>query len=699
MGRFPVDKIRNIVFLSGSDTGKTSIGEAILFITGATDKLGKTRDKSSFLDFEEEEIEKGISIGTAIASVEWKGWRCNFIDTPGVSAFIFDTLNSMRVAEAGVFVFSACDSIKVETERLWKSGEEHALPSLIFINKLDREHADFMNTLSAIEKSLGIKVLPVCFPIGRGAEFKGIVDLVNDKAVYYNENTKKETEANIPAEIAPALEEYRKKIAESAAEQDDATLEKYLNGQSVSKDEVLKNLRKGILARRIFPVFCGSAGRLAGITTLLNLLPEFTKSPLEKGDISGKDPSNGNNISRKLSSDEPFSAWVFKTIIDPFAGKISYVRVFSGILNSDTQVLNSSRNIKERIGPVYLLKGKKQEHKDSCEAGDIVAFVKLKETATGDTLCNEKSPVLYKGIDIPRPIISFAIKPKTKADDDRLTTAISKLLEEDPILHVQRDQQTKEIILAGISQAQIEIAVAKLKRKFNTDVEIAAPKVPYKETVKGKSRVQGRYKKQSGGRGQYGDCWLEVDPLPRGKGYEFVDKIVGGVIPRQFIPSVEKGVKEAITEGVLAFYPVEDIRVSLVDGSYHVVDSSDIAFKIAGAMALRKALQQANPVLLEPIMSMEIVVPDDYVGDVIGDLNSRRGKILGVEASNSYQMIKAYAPMSEVLMYAADLRSLSQGKGSFTMEFHSYNEVPAHISSKIIETRKKERVEGEIKEE
>lgn len=689
MALVAIEKLRNVLLLSGSNMGKTTLGESILFLTGNGDKSGKSGDKSSHLAIEEEKIERRVSLGVSVASVDWKGYKYNFLDTPGVSEFHFDTKNAVRIADSALFVASAADNFRIDSIRLWKYAEECALPVAIFVNKLDRENSDVSNSIAMIEKELGIKPSVLQIPIGRESKFRGVVDLLTRKAFIYGENPKKETETEIPPEMKEQVEEYRKKLIESLAEVDDTTLEKYLNGETLTGDELLGNLRKGTLSRKIFPLFCGSAHTMVGLTLLLDMLSAVLPSPADLHDVKGAEPTNGNEISRKHSRDESFSAWVFRTIIDPFVGKISYARIFSGTLNSDTQVLNSTKNVKEKIGAIYLVKGKKQEQKDSCGAGEIVAFTKLKETSTGDTLCAEKSPITFKFMSIPNPVLSFSIKPKTKADEDKLASSIAKVLEEDPSLQIQRDQQTKETILSGLSQDQIEFAVKKLKRKFSTDVEVTLPKVPYKETIKGKNRVQGKYKKQSGGRGQYGDCWLEVEPLPRGKGYEFLDKIVGGVIPRQFIPSVEKGVKEAIQEGVLARYPVIDIRVSLVDGSYHVVDSSDIAFKIAGAMALRKALQGAKPVLLEPIMTMVVTVPEQCVGDIIGDLNSRRGKILGVDGG-SEQVVKVHVPLAEVLIYAQDLKSITQGRGSFSMEFYTYSEVPTQIAEKIIQSRKQE---------
>jgi elongation factor G len=693
MALISIEKLRNVLLLSGSNTGKTALGESILFLTGNGDKPGKPGDKSSQLAIEEEEIERRATLGVSIASVDWKGYRFNFLDTPGVSAFHFDTKNALRIADSALFVVSAVDNLRIDSTRLWRSAEESALPVIFFVNKLDRENASLPDTIAVIEKELGIKPLVLHLPIGKESKFRGVVDLLTQKAFIYGENPRKENETEIPSEVKEESEEYRKKLIESLAEVDDATLEKYLNGETLTDDELLGNLKKGILNRKLFPLFCGSAQTIVGLTLLLDMLSIILPPPSELHDVKGISPADGSEILRKQSREEAFSAWVFRTIIDPFVGKISYARIFSGTLNSDTQVLNSTKNLKEKIGTIYLVKGKKQEQKDSCGAGEIVAFTKLKETSTGDTLCAEKSPVVFKFMSIPNPVLSFSIKPKTKADEDKLAGSVAKILEEDPSLQIQRDQQTKETVLSGCSQDQIEFAVKKLKRKFATDVEIALPKVPYKETIKGKSRVQGKYKKQSGGRGQYGDCWLEVEPLPRGKGYEFIDKIVGGVIPRQFIPSVEKGVKEAIQKGVLAGYPVIDIRISLVDGSYHVVDSSDIAFKIAGAMALRKALQEAKPVLLEPIMSIEVTVPEDCVGDIIGDLNSRRGKILGVDGGGSEQIVRAHVPLAEVLMYAQDLKSITQGRGSFSMEFYTYNEVPAQLAEKIIQSHKQELAE------
>ncbi len=686
-----VEATRNVVLASCSGVGKTSLAEALLFFAGATESLGLVDKGTSILDSEAEEVEKKITMNTRAASLSWKSYRITLVDTPGYSIFLADSRNSLRAVDGAIFVISALSELRVEAQRVWEFLRERNLPTLIFVNKMDRERADMSAALEDLNKTLGVKAIPAALPIGRESSLQGTIDLISRKASMEGSGKAKETE--IPKGEMENTDKARNALIEAIAETDDALLEKYLDGASLSQEEISQTFKRAVLQGKIFPAYCGSAIKGVGLHQILTAMTELLPSPAEAGKVTGKNPVSQELIERKPTPQEPFSAWVFKTFVDPFAGKINLLRVYSGSLNSDSTVYNSSKEVKERIAQIYQMKGKKQEVKGFAQAGDIVAVMKLKDTLSGDALCDEKAPIIFDGFWCPLPIISCAVTPRGKTDEDKIAANLTRLLEEDPTLELKRDQQTKEILLGGMGQDHLELAVQKLKRKFGVEADLTTPKVPYKETIRIKAQAQGKYKRQSGGRGQYGDCWLELEPLPRGKGYEFVDKIVGGVIPRNYIPAVEKGVKETMAEGVLAGFPVVDVKVSLFDGSYHIVDSSDIAFKIAGSLGFRKAAEQAHPVILEPVMSLEVIVPEEYTGEIIGDLNSRRGKIKGMRSASQSQVISALVPMAEILRYASDIKSKTQGRGTFTLSFSHYEEVPAHIQEKIVAQRKKEKEE------
>jgi elongation factor G len=599
----------------------------------------------------------------------------------------------MRVVDGVIISVSSVDGVGVQTEKIWDIANKKNLPRFIYVNKLDQERADFFSNIENLKGSFGSHVIPLQFPANQGVGFGSIVDLTKMKLLKFEEGSGKLSEAEIPSELMDKADELREKLIEASAESNDQLLERYLEGEELKDTEIKESLKQGILSGNVCPVLCGSATKNIGIQPLLDLIIECIPSPGEIAEVKGTDPKKKETVSRKPLANEPFSALVFKTVSDPYAGKLNFFRVYSGTLSSDSSVLNAGRDGKERIGQILSLLGKNQKPVPSVTVGDFAAVAKLKETNTGDTLCDEKNPIVFEPIKFPDSVISFAIVPKSKGDEEKVSTALTKLREEDPTLKVGRDAQTNELMISGMGQIHLEVIVDRLKRKFGVEVDIKTPKVPYKETIKKSTKLQGKYKKQSGGRGQYGDCWLELQPLPKGKGFEFVDQIVGGVIPRQYIPAVEKGVVEAMNQGPLAGYPVVDIKVTVYDGSYHTVDSSEMAFKIAGSMALKKGILEASPILLEPIMNMEVIVPDEFMGDVIGDLNSKRGKILGVDSMNKNQKIKAQVPMAEILSYSSILTSLTGGRGMFTMEFSHYEEVPPHIADTIIKEKEAQKEE------
>ncbi|MFQ5901187.1 MAG: elongation factor G [Thermodesulfobacteriota bacterium] len=680
-----LEKVRNIAVIAHGRAGKTSLSDSILFGAGVADRLGVVEEGTSNFDFEPEETKKRLSINSAIHHYEWNRYNVTLIDTPGYANFIADARSALRVVEGALVVVSAISGVGVQTEKVWQYADEYGVKKVVFINKLDRDRADFSKAVDSIDVSLGIKGVPIQMPMGEADSFNGVIDLIKMKAYIYNTDRSGKFKAvDIPDEFIDKAGDFREKLVESVAESDDILIEKYLESGELTNDEILEGLKKAVHSGLFAPVMCGSALMNIGIQPLMDTLNFCFPSPVDNGLIKGKDPKTGEDMEVTSSVEEPFSAFVFKTVTDPYTGKLAIFRVYSGMLNSDSDIFNPSKGIKERIGQILLLEGKKQRAVESASAGDIVAIAKLKGTSTGDTLCSNERSVLFPPVPSLPPSLSFAIEPKTKADEDKVNPAVARLMEEDQTLKFHRDDQTKEFILSGVGQTHLEVVVEKLKRKFGVHVELKTPKVSYKETIRSSVKVQGKYKKQSGGRGQYGDTWLEIEPLPHGKGFEFVNKIVGGVIPKQYIPAVEKGVSEAMLKGPLAGYPVVDVRVTLYDGSHHSVDSSEMAFKIAGSIGFKKGVAMAKPVLLEPIMSMEVNVSDENMGDVIGDLNSKRGKVQGVTPKGSSQVINVLVPMAEVLHYATDLRSLTGGRGDFTMEFACYEEIPVHLSQKII---------------
>ncbi|GBD97089.1 MAG TPA: elongation factor G [Nitrospirae bacterium] len=693
---FDVGKIRNLAVIAHGGAGKTSLVEAILFDSGATERLGRIEDGNTVTDYEAEEINRKISISSAMAFCDWNGYRFNIIDTPGYINFIEDTKASLSVVDGAIVIVSALSGIKAETGKIWQFADNYEIPRIVFINKMDRENADFVNALEGIEKAYGVAAIPLNIPLGAESAFEGVIDLIKMKAVKFQDNAM--TETDIPDAFRADAEEYRKKLVEKVAELDDALLEKYLEGSDPSDEEINKGIREGSVSGMFVPVVCGSATGNRGVHQLLDAAVLCLPSPAEKADrtpMKGKNPKTGEEVFRKPVADDPLSLRVFKTIADPFAGKLTLFRVFSGVLKPDSTVYNASSDSKEKMGNMFYLLGKKQAPVKELGPGEMAAVAKLKNAQTGDTLADPGNPVLFDPIRFADPMISYAIDPKSRGDEEKVSTGLQRLLEEDPTLKFHRDPESKEMILSGMGQMHLEVTLEKLKRKFGVEVIMKTPKIPYRETIKAASSAQGKYKKQSGGRGQFGDCWIKLEPLPRGSGFEFVNQIVGGAIPRQYIPAVEKGIVEKMKEGLIAGYPVIDIRATLYDGSYHNVDSSEMAFKIAGSMALQKAAQDAKPVILEPIVKIEVSTPEEFLGNVIGDLNAKRGKVQGVDSlPGGTQKVVALVPMAEMLTYANQLNSLTSGQGIYTMEASHYEEVPAHIARTIIAENEKAKKEG-----
>jgi elongation factor G len=677
-------RLRTIAIVGQGGAGKSQLAEAMLFTAGATTRLGRPDDGTAVMDFEPEELQRGVTISSSFHHFNWKRTEVIIANTPGYSAFLPDTFNTLKAVDAAVMVVSPGSDMKVESEKIWNAISQAALPRVAFVSRLDRERTSFDAAMNDLEKHLQAKPIALTLPIGEEAGLTGVIDVLSMKALTYADASGKAKEAELSADQKERAEKAQSALMDTVAETDDELLEEYLDKGTLSEEQVRAALHAAVAAGKVTPVFCGSGSKNIGVGPLLDAITTLLPSAGERPSVKAHHPSNGEEQERKADPNAPFAALVFKTVIDPFAGKLSIFRVISGSAHSDAAVFNATRETRERFGQLLRIEGKKQTPLTAAAPGEIVAVAKLKETVTGDTLCDEKAPVLFDPPTHPTPVISFAIRPKSKGDEEKASAALHKLVEEDTALEMHRDPQTHEIILSGTGQMHIEVTVEKLKRKFNVEVELQAPKVPYKETIKGRAEAQGKYKRQSGGRGQYGDCWLKVEPLPRGKGFEFEDKIVGGAIPRQFIPSVEKGVRNTLIDGFLAGYPVLDVKVTVYDGSFHEVDSSDMAFQIAASMGLKAALEKAKPIILEPVVALEVSCPDECMGDVIGDLNSRRGKVLGMDTKGSGQVIKAVVPMSEVLKYAPDLRSITSGRGSFEQHFSHYEEAPPPVAERII---------------
>lgn len=685
MKNYGIDLLRNVGLIGHGGVGKTSLAEAMLFVAGATKRLGQVDNGSSIFDYEAEEIKRQVSINAMLGFCEWNKFKINVIDTPGYSNFAGDAKGCMGVMDGAVVVINAEEGVQTQTEKVWGWAEESGVRRLVFFNGMNRERADFAAALASTGDLLAPKPVAVQLPIGSGDEFRGVVDVIRETAhLFAKDGSGKMEKSEIPEDLADAVSEARELLMEAAAEGEDELLEKYLESGELSTEEIVTGLAAGVREGRVVPALCGAADKVIGIQPLLAAVVEMLPSPLDRPAMGAKDQNGGEAVAVEADENGPFLAQVFKTVSDPYAGRLTFFRVFSGTLSSDSNVMNGTQDERERIGQLYCVQGKEQISVESLSAGDLGAVAKLKVTKTGDTLREEKSTVLFNPIDFPNPAISFAVVPKAKGDEEKVSTSIQRLMEEDPTLKLSRDPQTKEMILSGIGDLHLEVAMEKMKRKFSVEVEFHTPRVPYLETIRRSAQAQGKYKKQTGGRGQYGDTWIEISPMTRGGGFEFINKIVGGAIPKQYIPAVEKGIVESMETGPVAGYPVTDIQVRLYDGSFHNVDSSEMAFKIAGSMGFKKAFMEARPVLLEPLTNMEISVPGDMVGDVIGDLNSRRGKVLGMKPMGAIQVVQAQVPLAEVLTYAISLRALTADRGSFTMEFSHYEEVPALMAEKVI---------------
>ncbi len=677
--------IRNVVLLSHQGAGKTSLAEFILFTSGAIQRLGNVKDGTTTSDYDPLEVERHMGINLSLLPIQWQGMKLNLIDTPGYADFIGEVRSGLRVTEGAIIVICAASGVEVGTEQMWNDAEKANLPRLIFVNKMDRDNADFFSTLKGIQAKLSPKCLPLQLPIGSQSDFQGIIDLVAMKA-YIGAASQ---EAEIPSTLREQAEASREKLVEAAVEVDDELINKYLGGEPINNEEIFAAIKKSTIAGKLVPVFVGSALQGIGTQQVLNGICSYLPSPEEKDAIVAKNVSTGNQEEIKPNSESPVSGLVFKTTADPYVGKLSYFRIYSGVISSNSQVWNANKNSMERIGQLFTMLGKNQQTVPQVTAGDIGAVARLSLTTTGDTLCAREHPVILPGIEFPKANFSMAIQPQEKTDLDKMSTVLPRICEEDPSLQTRREADTNEFIISGVGDNHLEIVREKIRRKFGVEVRLDLPMIPYKETITMSTKAEYKHRKQSGGHGQYGHVLLELEPLPRGGGFEFAKKIVGGAIPHNYIPSVEKGVNEAKQEGVLAGYPVVDVKVSLYDGSFHAVDSSDIAFKIAGAQALKKGLSQGQPVLVEPIMNLTITVPEMYTGDITSDLNTKRGRVLGMNPANGINVIEAQAPYAELLRYALNLRSLTQGRGSFVMGFDHYEEVPAHLSQKIIADKKK----------
>jgi elongation factor G len=676
------DMIRNVGLIGHSGSGKTSLAEAMLYNAGAIDRLGKIEEGNTTCDYDPEEIKRGISISTSIAPCEWKNIKINVIDTPGYFDFVGEVKSTLRVVENALLVTCAVSGVEVGTEQVFKYADNEGIPRMFFINKMDRENANFKKVLDQIREFFGSKAVPVQIPIGAEANFNGIVDIVSNKA--YTFDGKNVKECPIPDELKDDMEMYRSMLVEAVAETDDELLMKYLDGEELSDDEIKKGLKIGVIGADIYPILCGSSVTNKGINLLMDTICSFASSPVDRSAEKGTKPGSDEEVTRECKADAPFSALVFKTMADPYVGKLNLFKVFSGSVKSDSSVYNVTQGQSEKFGQIYVMKGKKQENVSEVAAGDIAAVAKLQNTSTNDTLCDKDNPIILKPIDFPKPVLSLAAQPKASGDEDKISSGLSKLMDEDKTFIAIKDHETGQLLVSGMGEIHLEVLGAKLSNKFGSEMVLEAPKVPYRETIRGTAKVEGKHKKQSGGRGQYGHVWIEIQPLESEEEFEFEDKIFGGAVPKQYIPAVEKGIREALKDGVLAGYPMVGVKVILYDGSYHPVDSSEMAFKIAGSMAFKKGAVDAKPVLLEPIMDLTVVVPDNYMGDIIGDLNKRRGRVLGMEPKDGMQHIKAQAPMSEVFRYATDLRSMTQGRGSFSSIFSHYEEVPGMIAEKII---------------
>ncbi|MGY0008485.1 elongation factor G [Bacillus anthracis] len=688
---FSLENTRNIGIMAHIDAGKTTATERILYYTGRIHKIGETHEGASQMDWMEQEQERGITITSLATTAQWKGHRVNIIDTPGHVDFTVEVERSLRVLDGAVAVLDAQSGVEPQTETVWRQATTYGVPRIVFVNKMDKIGADFLYSVGTIHDRLQANAHPIQLPIGAEDEFNGIIDLVEECAYMYGNDLGTDIQrVEIPEEHKELAEEYRGKLIEAVAELDEEMMMKYLEGEEITVEELKAGIRKATTSVEFFPVICGSAFKNKGVQILLDAVIDYLPSPLDVPAIKGIVPDTDEEVERKSSDEEPFAALAFKIMTDPYVGKLTFFRVYSGVLNSGSYVKNSTKGKRERVGRILQMHANSREEISTVYAGDIAAAVGLKDTTTGDTLCDEKSLVILESMEFPEPVISVAIEPKSKADQDKMGTALSKLSEEDPTFRAHTDQETGQTIIAGMGELHLDIIVDRMRREFKVEANVGAPQVAYRETFRAAAKVEGKFARQSGGRGQFGHVWIEFEPNEEGKGFEFENKIVGGVVPREYIPAVGAGLEDALKNGVLAGYPVVDIKAALVDGSYHDVDSSEMAFKIAASMALKAAVSKCNPVILEPMMKVEVVIPEEYMGDIMGDVTSRRGRVEGMEARGNAQVVRAMVPLSEMFGYATSLRSNTQGRGTFSMVFDHYEEVPKSVSEEIIKKNKGE---------
>ncbi len=686
----PLNRIRNIGIAAHIDAGKTTTSERILFYTGVSHKIGEVHDGAATMDWMEQEKERGITITSAATTCFWKDHQINLIDTPGHVDFTIEVERSMRVLDGAIAVFCSVGGVQPQSETVWRQANKYGVPRMVFVNKMDRIGANFYNVESQIKERLKANPVPICIPIGSEDSFKGVVDLVKMKAIVWNDESMgaKYDIEEIPNELVDRANEYREKLLESAAEQDEALMEKYLGGEELSEAEIKQGIKTGCQNMSLIPMLCGSSFKNKGVQTLLDAVVDYLPSPTEVAEIKGVDPKSEAEIKVESTDNGEFAGLAFKIMTDPFVGQLTFVRVYRGMLESGSYVYNSTKGKKERVGRLLKMHSNKREDIKEVYAGEICAFVGLKETLTGDTLCDDKNPVILERMEFPEPVIHIAVEPKTKADQEKMAVALSKLAEEDPSFRVSTHEETGQTLIGGMGELHLEIIVDRLKREFKVEAEVGQPQVAFRETIRSSVTQECKYAKQSGGRGQYGHVHIKLEPKEAGSGYEFINEITGGVIPKEYIPAVDKGIQEAMQNGVLAGYPVVDFKITLYDGSFHEVDSSEMAFKIAGSMAFKDACRKANPVLLEPMMKVEVEVPEEYMGDVIGDLNRRRGQINSMDDRMGLKIVNAFVPLAEMFGYSTDLRSATQGRGTYTMEFDHYGEVPSNIAKEITEKRK-----------
>jgi len=685
---YPLEKTRNIGIMAHIDAGKTTTTERILFYTGVNHKIGEVHDGAATMDWMEQEQERGITITSAATTCHWKGYRVNIIDTPGHVDFTVEVERSLRVLDGSVAVFSAKDGVQTQSETVWRQADHYHVPRIAFINKMDTVGADFLRAVKTMEDRLHANALAMQLPIGKQDTFTGIIDLLERKAeVYLSDDGTQYEVREVPEDMKDLVEEYRDKIIEKAAEGDDALMEKYLEGVEPSIEEVKASIRRQTLNCDLFPVFCGSAYKNKGIQMLLDAVLDYLPAPTDVPAVKGTDPKTGEEITRESSDEAPMAALAFKIMADPFVGKLAFFRVYSGIMKQGTYILNSTKGKKERVGRILQMHANNRKEIECAYSGDIAAAVGFKDVTTGDSLCDENHPVILEKMEFPEPVISVAVEPKTKADQEKMGTALQRLAEEDPTFKVHTDPETNQTIISGMGELHLDIIVDRMRREFKVECTVGKPQVAYRETIRKTVEAEGKFIRQTGGHGQYGHCWLRLEPMEAGKGFEFANEVVGGVIPKEFINPIQAGVEAAMEDGVVAGYPMVDIKVTVYDGSYHDVDSSEMAFKVAGSMACKEGAKKADAVLLEPYMSVEVDVPEEYMGDVIGGLNSRRGRIEGMESENGESRIKGFVPLSEMFGYATGLRSATQGRGTFTMTFDHYEEVPKAISQQITEER------------